>query len=102
MVDTFPDTAEPTPLPRAGAPDTGPLPVDSPACPYPTDGLPSLLREDEPKLESPKSISAENECPTVPTPLNAFTPVTSGPELRSWECGELKPAYEWALYAAAG
>lgn len=70
----------------------GPLPVDPPAPPYPKEGLPDLLREDEPKLESPKTISAENERPPEPIPVKVFPPVPPVPELRSWAWGELKPA----------
>lgn len=60
-----------------------PLPVDPPAPPYPKEGLPALLREAEPKLESPK-ISVEKECPPELIPMKAFAPVPPAPELRSW------------------
>lgn len=62
----------------------GPPGVDPPALPYPNEGLPALLREAEPKSESPKTTSAENERPPDPIPVKAFPPVPPAPELRSW------------------
>lgn len=78
----LPDPADPTP--STAAPDMGTLPVDPPAPPYPMEGLPALLRAAEPKLESPKTISAENERPPEPIPVKAFPPVLPAPEFRSW------------------
>lgn len=80
----LPVPAEATPLPSTAAPGMGPHPVDPPAPPYPKEGLPSLLREAEPKLDSPKTISAENERPPEPVSGKASPPVPVAPELRSW------------------
>lgn len=85
----LPDPVDPTPLPSEVAPDTGPPTVDPPALPYPKEGLPALLRGVEPKLESPKTTSAEKERPLVP--VKALPPESPAPELRSCAWGELKP-----------
>lgn len=91
----LPDSADPTPLP-----DT--VPLDPPAVPYPKEGLPALLKDVGPKLESPKTISAEKERPPEPIPVKAFPPDPPAPELRSWARGEVKPPKEWAICADEG